>query len=132
MKSKKTRKPFYIYTVTAMSFNYEKGERDRDRDRTWGYFRDFKDAEKCIKSNCLDNFFEAGWYNMALIEKVQEGPMNFCHERWFYKLVLPKNAEGMKYSTLCRKLKYVKIDDPKCFERIVNFSMGWYESNCSW
>lgn len=83
------------------------------RVRCWGWFKDKKDAEQCIKQNWTD-IYECGYYNVALIETIGEGPCARCNSDSWYSVnyVDPENNE----------YDVKKIDKPKIFKSIVGFS----------
>lgn len=95
-----TTEPLRIFTTLAVKWDWEFLDRSRDsewfranrsrrpliRDRLWGFFRDFETAERAVRENWGSNFDEAGYYNGAIIEEVQEGYAHFNREhRWFYR-----------------------------------------------
>jgi hypothetical protein len=54
------------------------------RSRCWGWWAEEKDAEACIAENWTD-IYENGYYNLAVIEPMKQGPCGYVHrkDRWF-------------------------------------------------
>jgi len=97
-----------IYTVTCI------GESDNGniRKRVWGWYASYYEAEEAAIEN-ITNMNEAGWYPWIVIEQVREGILpitNHDCQTWF----LFEHEDG----------KYHKIDRPKQFDDLFNWSIG--------
>ena len=133
-KNKKVEKSKVIYVISTMRFGDMYGNTKRSPDgiyrsyrkrtsksqrkyftiissRTWGWFADFKTAEKSVLENWGDIY--EGEYFMALIEEVPEGSVvNMpTHEYWY------------KWTGTWKKGKYVKVNNgkPEEYKNIVSF-----------
>lgn len=104
------KKSKFIYTVTVV---YRNGNSSQ-RTRTWGWYSDKKTAEKHILSNATD-MFEAGYYNHAIIEEVDEGILPLCRYAGIYKAYYKPSV----YNPIVKKIRM-----PSWCKNIVNWSMG--------
>jgi len=107
---KSTEKDKIIYFVTV--FHIEPDADSYKRIRCWGWFYDERDAESCIKENWTD-IYENGYYNLAMIEPLAQGPLGVVFEksRWF-------NVEFVDQNTY----NITKIDVPERFKSVCGFS----------
>lgn len=82
------------------------------RIRCWGWFKDEKDAERCIMENWTD-IYENGYYNLAIIEPHKQGPIGLVHrkDRWFDIGYIDGHTYNIK-----------EIQKPARFGNIVGFS----------
>lgn len=99
-----------IYTITCFKLL----DSENDRWRTWGWYRNWSDANDAVLKNATD-MFEGGYYNMAVVEKVEEGILPICGEHWWYKAFFEASDNKMKVERWGR---------PAQLEHICNFSMG--------
>lgn len=79
------KKRLKIYTVHVVYLDLKAGSvwsRLR-RQRMWGYYKDLKTAQDCIKENWTD-IYENGYYNFALINEMEEGvTISPKKQHWF-------------------------------------------------
>lgn len=84
--------------------------------RLVGWYSDLETAQKCVDEDWA-GFYEAGWYNYVVIERMVEGLYNLsglCLDRqteWWYRY---DNNTG----------KWVPCDKPECLKGVVNFGLG--------
>lgn len=82
MKSQTSEIGSSIYMLATLYIDLVTG--DDTRCSTVGWFKKFEEAEKCILFNWGD-IQEAGWYNHAVIEKINEGLYGYTRlEFWYY------------------------------------------------
>lgn len=57
------------------------------RERRWGFFYDPEIAKQSVREDWGFNFDEAGHYNGAIIERINEGYCDYEHppQRWFFR-----------------------------------------------
>lgn len=70
--------PFFVTTLKILADKIE-------RQRTVGFFDLLEEAQTCIKENYGD-LWEIGWYDMAVIEKLEAGLYPFAEtkdEHWY-------------------------------------------------
>lgn len=107
---RKTPKENHIYVMTVFRFRVKTPEKYSTR--VWGWYPTFDEANQAVRKNFGD-MFECGYYQMALIEKMNAGCVAMCEQEWWYKA---SYKEG--------KTKVTRTKKPKQFEGIVHFSMG--------
>ena len=97
-----------IYTVSTMD-NLNPGE---VYPRTVGYFADSETAIDAVETNRGD-LSEGGYYPYVLIEEIKDGLYHpaLKESRWLFEWNLDEK-------------RYVPIEEPEIWERIVGFSMG--------
>jgi len=133
-KKGRKKKEKVIYTVSTIRFGHMYGNKKRSADgiyhsfrkrtnktqrkyftivtgRTWGWFSDFKTAEKSVLENWGDIF--EGEYSMAVIEEVPEGSV----------INIPTNEYWYQWKGSWEKGKYVRAFDrkPKEYKNVVSF-----------
>lgn len=97
-----------IFFVTVL---HEKGFRKR----CWGWYADFAEAQQAVFANHTD-IFEAGWYNLAVIEEIPEGVMAVECNSWWYRATFTEGQEDPFVERLGGQ--------PKIFDGICCFSLG--------
>ena len=98
--------------------------------RLWGFFTNFKDAERSVLENRSENhsnIFEY-YYNIALIEEyyVYDSSddseihisLNTPTQWWYQATYYPEPNDRLINPTIC------KIEQPKCFSHTCNFWAG--------
>jgi hypothetical protein len=101
-----------VYFVVCLYFPEDKwGDKDfsvtkKDYQKvTCGFFRDYELAERVVKENITD-IYENGYYNLAVIEEVQEGMLGIPEKStWF-------SVEYVSQD----KYNITVIDKPPCFK----------------
>jgi len=124
---RKRSKPIYTVMAVKWDFEYIKNYDNKEwlianptrriviRDRLWGFFRDLRTAKRSVRQNCGDNFDEAGYYNGAIVEEINEGYFRYSRKRrWFFK---HKNLRA-------RHVTLVDMKEPKYYRNIVGLTMG--------
>lgn len=86
------------------------------RRRVWGWTSRREDAFHWVRRNGGDDFDEAGYYNGAVVEEVQEGGCSWTHNRWFFRHGKP-GKDG-------RCVRLVKMREPDCLRQIVGLTLG--------
>lgn len=80
--------------------------------RTVAWYKDFKDAEKCILTNSGD-INECGYYPYAVVEEVEEGLYPINEKVWWFEW-----QGGFKNGG------YKPIEQPEKLKNICNYSIG--------
>lgn len=101
-----------IFTVTTLFIN--KKEKLIVRSQPWGYFFDQQSAAESIINN-IEDLFEEGYYNHAVIEKISEGILGSCKKIQWYQ------AEKIKDKN-CLEIK--PVSEPSFLKRYVRFWAG--------
>lgn len=104
-----------IYFVVV--FYLKPNEKSYKRIRTWAWYKDEKDAERCIKENWTD-IYEDGYYNYALIEPMSQGICctNRKDNRWFKVDFKSIDSEGYD------EYNVEETEVPERFKHYVGFS----------
>jgi hypothetical protein len=102
--------PASIFFVTVMHSIHQQ------RQRTWGWFYDFENAERAVLTNATD-MYEAGYYDLAVIEEMPERIVPFAITEKWYSAVAKGNGYPCDYEVAA-------IEKPKRLEGIVNFAIG--------
>ncbi len=100
----------FIYTMTVIRFKPD--NISKDVRRTWGWYTTFDEADTAVMLNYGD-MFESGYYQLAVVEKMESGALAMMKREWWYKASCNNG-----------KMKVEKIDKPARYGRTVNFSMG--------
>lgn len=101
-----------IYIVTTLFINEKEGQVVRSR--AWGYFFDEEKAKDIVIKNSTD-IFEAGFYNFAVVEKVNEGVFGKCEKAGWYKAEYIAEQAG----PIVKKIK-----EPAFLKRYIRFWAG--------
>lgn len=105
-----------IFVVTVF------GKEDSDvlrRQRTWGWYSTWAAAAKAIQENHTD-MFESLYYDVAVIEEVDEGILGESVERGWFSA---KEGPGEGNATWLHPI-VTKMDRPEWASGICNWGMG--------
>lgn len=103
-----------IYVIVVMKRGTER------RDRTWGWYFNFDDAERVVLNNWSD-IFEENYYNIALIEKHEEGVCAHTEDVAWY-LADYKNVP--QEPNLIWQPKVRRIEKPEWAKGMCGWGMG--------
>ncbi len=103
-----------IYFVCVMLLDHEKEEIRHDR--TWAWYAEFKDAERCVLENHTD-LWEAGGYNYAVIEAVQEGILFPVPEETWYQATYTARDGGFNPTV-------TRVEKPAWLRQIIFYAIG--------
>lgn len=77
--------------------------------RTWGYYKEKGNALLALHHNWTD--MNEDCYDFAVLEKMDEGVVPYCEERYWFKYDIERNG-------------YFEIEEPECVKRLANFAIG--------
>ena len=86
-----------IFVVIVCYFNPK--TKKLERTRTWGFYKDFETAQKCVLENWTD-LYEMGYYNYALINEMPEGVCVSPVNKWWYEVVYVSRDEKPKVNLI--------------------------------
>lgn len=111
-----------IYVITCFKQEtYEDEENYKNRrSRTWGWYHNIEKAEEAILGNWTD-MFEEDYYDVALIEKKEEGILSRqTAERWYFA-----DYRGVERAPgYLRNPKIERIAQPKWAEGTIGWGLG--------
>jgi hypothetical protein len=84
------------------------------RTRCWGWYSEHERAETAVLGNYTD-MFEANYYDVAVIEEVQEGIIARCMRRWWYRA---------NYKSPSSPPVVEKIEEPEWAKNVTGYGIG--------